>query len=1213
MTESIQTKTTTNPEQKSKFDIPKIVLEKNGFPSFNQVQEQCLDKLQNNLVVSAPTASGKTIIAELFMLEQTLNENKKVIYTCPLRALASEHYRDFKKKYPELKFALATGDIDSSSSYLKKFDVIFTTYEKAASLLRHKAEWLKLVNCLIIDEIHELDSDRGPVLEIATTQLRNLNKNLVVLGLSATISNAKELAGWLDAKLILSNFRPVKLKQGVALDNEIEYKDGVKEDKDIEIIFDDYLKNKKQALFFLNSRKRAEGQAKKLCRQTQTILDEKDKEKLNEIAEKILDVLEQPTEQCASLAECVRKGSAFHHAGLMPKQKEIVEDNFKLGLIKSICATTTLCVVPETELWQGTVGTKVNEFDNNNSRLMALKNKKLISIRPQQVNKNYNEKKIIEIESNSGHKIRVTENHKMFVKRNNKKLFVEAKNIKKTDKIATVGKLWSARPQKYQLNFFTINNKHTKKFINPQVAYFIGAMLGDGNSGAAHEKNTLIYKSNPTIISEDEEISEEIKKVCDYLEIDCKQGVNSYGTKFVKLQKTKWLREFLVNVGVEKGQNKYICNEIKQLGRNEIKALLQGLFDTDGCIEKRGHLSFSNTSYKLIKDTQRLLLTFGIVSRIRTKPPSKIKIYGKEYDTKKSWEIAIANKQSILEFNKNIGFRIKRKQARLNKSVNKINSNTKYIECPNCNYKIYTDLFKGRTKEQKEWSQNRFKIIKLLGKEKKLFSNQIEKKLGFCPYKEKRLNLHFELIKRTRIGNQKLWELNTIGKKIYYNLTRGQEHTIHNYDFCPICRKAMNKKLKRGWRDNDFEEDIYWDFIKEKKIINEKYDFVYDISLSNKTTDNLFVANGFIIHNSAGINTPADIVFIPSLYRYGNWGMELISVREYAQMAGRSGRPKFSTEGKSIVQANSEDQKEMYLEKYLNGKLEPITSKLSNVNVLRTHVLALIATNEIYNDKSIWNFFEKTLYAKQSDSIIEIYEKVSQIIDDLIDFEFVEKKGDFFSCTKIGKRVSDLFLDPKSAFALINALKSKKSFTPMSYLFAWSNCNEFYPAFRMPKKLNGIMFEEFNDRMNEIPFKQEKLLFEENSLDIFYSATLLEKWINEENEQELFTSYGLAPGVLFGKTRVLEWLSYATIELSKVLEEDRHLISAKKLSQRIKYGVREELLPLVELKGIGRIRARKLFRTGITKPSEIKKNFAKVEQLLGKKVSEQLAKQLQIN
>jgi len=112
--------------------------------------------------------------------------------------------------------------------------------KNCASLLRHKAQWLDEVGCLIVDEIHELDSDRGPVLEIAITQMRNHNKNLVVLGLSATISNAKELSSWLDAKLVLSTFRPVKLTEGVACDNEIEYKNGDKENGDIESVFETF-------------------------------------------------------------------------------------------------------------------------------------------------------------------------------------------------------------------------------------------------------------------------------------------------------------------------------------------------------------------------------------------------------------------------------------------------------------------------------------------------------------------------------------------------------------------------------------------------------------------------------------------------------------------------------------------------------------------------------------------------------------------------------------------------------------------------------------------------------------------------------------------------------------------------------------------------------------------------------------------------------------
>jgi helicase len=274
-------------------------------------------------------------------------------------------------------------------------------------------------------------------------------------------------------------------------------------------------------------------------------------------------------------------------------------------------------------------------------------------------------------------------------------------------------------------------------------------------------------------------------------------------------------------------------------------------------------------------------------------------------------------------------------------------------------------------------------------------------------------------------------------------------------------------------------------------------------------------------------------------------------------------------------------------------------------------LLALIATNEVYDDKSAWRFFEKTLYAKQQGSVAEIYEKILGIIDELEEFGFV-KKGNVLECTRIGRRVSDLFLDPESAYKLIQALKDKRQFKEMSYLFAWANCYEFSPKFRLPRKINKEMWNEFNSRMKELPYKSESLLFEEDSLNTFYSALLLEKWINEKKEEELFKTYGLAPGTLFGKTRIIEWLAYSTIELSKVIGEERHIREAKKIGLRVKYGVKEELLSLVELKGIGRVRARKLFKAGIKTPNEVKKKIFEVEKLLGKKVAEGLKKQLKI-
>jgi len=176
-----------------------------------------------NLLICTPTASGKTLVAELAIMNAIFHDKGKCVYIVPLRALASEKFEFFKKMH-EFKTALSSGDIDSDDSYLEKYDLIITTSEKFDSLIRHKARWLSKVKVVIIDEIHLLnDSSRGPTLEIIITILKQELSKMQLIGLSATIGNPKDLARWLDAELILDNWRPVKLHKGVFLDNEIEF------------------------------------------------------------------------------------------------------------------------------------------------------------------------------------------------------------------------------------------------------------------------------------------------------------------------------------------------------------------------------------------------------------------------------------------------------------------------------------------------------------------------------------------------------------------------------------------------------------------------------------------------------------------------------------------------------------------------------------------------------------------------------------------------------------------------------------------------------------------------------------------------------------------------------------------------------------------------------------------------------------------------------
>ncbi len=187
------------------------------------IKKGLLDK--KSLLVCTPTASGKTLIAELAALKTIINDKSKVVYIVPLKALASEKFNDFKKRYGHIaKIALSIGDIDSADPYLAEYDLIITTSEKLDSLIRHHSPWLSKISLVVVDEIHLLDDPgRGPTLEILITILRQVLKNVQIIGLSATIGNPEELAEWLNAKVVIDGWRPVKLHKGIYLNNEIEF------------------------------------------------------------------------------------------------------------------------------------------------------------------------------------------------------------------------------------------------------------------------------------------------------------------------------------------------------------------------------------------------------------------------------------------------------------------------------------------------------------------------------------------------------------------------------------------------------------------------------------------------------------------------------------------------------------------------------------------------------------------------------------------------------------------------------------------------------------------------------------------------------------------------------------------------------------------------------------------------------------------------------
>ncbi len=308
-----------------------------------------------NLVLASPTASGKTLVAELAGLKHVLERNGKVIYLSPLRALASEKYDEFKK-YCSLRkkdgkrvtVGISTGDYDQADPWLQRNDIIVTTNEKADSLLRHRAKWMEEITLVVADEIHLLnEAERGPTLEVVLARLMQVSPETQILALSATINNVDEIAAWLKAQYVITEWRPVTLKEGVLLNDEIQYKDGDarKIDKKtrqpaINLVLNT-IKNGGQALVFASTRKNAASAAKQISEHTSEILSKPIKRALEHEAEHILNAGER-TRLSENLADLVKCGTAFHHAGLAGAHRKQIEALFKEGKIKVLTATPTL-------------------------------------------------------------------------------------------------------------------------------------------------------------------------------------------------------------------------------------------------------------------------------------------------------------------------------------------------------------------------------------------------------------------------------------------------------------------------------------------------------------------------------------------------------------------------------------------------------------------------------------------------------------------------------------------------------------------------------------------------------------------------------------------------------------------------------------------------------------------------------------------------------
>ena len=322
-----------------------------------------------NLMLAIPTASGKSLVAHITMAHRLSNDLKGMrgVYIVPLKALASEKFRELSEicKSVDLKVGLAIGDRSSENNFVEDSDVLVCTSEKLDSMLRSNPSLMDDIGIVVADEFHLLqDPSRGPTLEILLSRIRHRVEGAQILALSATVGNANDLAEWLDADLVKSEWRPIALYSGTLTGLDLRYHSvespggdfslpeskrldgGV--NKNLHSVLDDTTEMSKQMLVFVASRSSAQKEARELSKHVKSKLDagghnfsDSVTESWEEMANS-LSVRESSSVTAKALANAVRGGVGFHHAGLTSSQRRVVEEGFRTGNLLCIVATPTL-------------------------------------------------------------------------------------------------------------------------------------------------------------------------------------------------------------------------------------------------------------------------------------------------------------------------------------------------------------------------------------------------------------------------------------------------------------------------------------------------------------------------------------------------------------------------------------------------------------------------------------------------------------------------------------------------------------------------------------------------------------------------------------------------------------------------------------------------------------------------------------------------------
>ncbi len=338
---------------------------------------------------------------------------------------------------------------------------------------------------------------------------------------------------------------------------------------------------------------------------------------------------------------------------------------------------------------------------------------------------------------------------------------------------------------------------------------------------------------------------------------------------------------------------------------------------------------------------------------------------------------------------------------------------------------------------------------------------------------------------------------------------------------------------------------------------------------------------------AAGINLPARRVIVRDTSRFeSNMGNVPIPVMEIKQMCGRAGRPGYDPWGEAVLVAKSLEDRDHLMDDYVFQDTERLTSKLGNEKILRSHILGLIATEDANSEEEIAEFMGKTFYGATCE-LYGVERVISSVVDFLAKEGMVERVDDQVRILPFGKRVSDLYIDPWTAVILKKAVLRMDENTDEIMIMQAIACTPdvmgMYPKkddYAELESLDAEYEEKFLCTLEDECGDMDMEMAYDLHMSDLKTALLLVRWINEMSEDIMTETLKIGPGDIRARVDSADWILYAMNEIAMIFNPDASKF-VRPLLTRVRYGVKEELIPLVSFRGVGRNRARTLFDNGI--------------------------------